>query len=426
MSSQKKAKALPSPSRFWQRYQFPELTGNGNAMDGETLELYTKLSGSVLKDDWKKALNSLYIALRKAFVFDNLAIYLAEKAGAMPEPVYARALGRGRSKEADASWGEEIANRVITTGRITVVTPLESSSSDRITKPYLLGLPLKLPKGNGAIVFVRFGGPEYTEEQMPLAALAAVQTDHIFESHSLKESQTQLEIARKRAQFQDDFIATISHELHTPLGFIKGYTTSLLRPDTVWDPATQREFLNIIDEESDHLLTLIDRILDSARLGSGNMPMNIQPVRLDSLLRDVILRTENCNKDLKIVQDIVPAPPIQGDIVHLAQVFDNLFDNALKYAPGSRISILLRVDPNKQIVTFADQGAGIPFEHLPFLFERFYRVPGHPNKRGTGLGLFICKQIIQAHHGEISVKSAPGKGTTFLVELPANNQRNAS
>jgi signal transduction histidine kinase len=389
-------------------------------MDNETLELFTKLSDSNVKDDWKKALNSLFITLRKAFVFDNLAIYLIEMAGALPEPVYARGVGRGRSKEAEASWGEEIANQVVATDKITVVTPSGSSSSDRIDKPYLLGLPLNLPTGKGAIVFVRFGGPEYTAEQMPLAALAAVQTDYIFENRTLKESQTQLEIARQRAQFQDDFIATISHQFHTPLGFIKGYTTSLLRSDTVWDPETQREFLNIIDEESDHLVTLIDRILDSARLQSGTMPMEFQPVRLDSLLRDVILRTQSRYKDLEIVQNIGTAPPIHGDSVHLAQVFDNLFDNAIKYAPGSRITISLKVDPKKQIVNFTDRGAGIPSEYLPFLFERFYRVPGNPSKRGTGLGLFICKEIIQAHHGEISVKTVPGKGTTFQVELPAD------
>jgi len=232
-----------------------------------------------------------------------------------------------------------------------------------------------------------------------------VQTDHIFESRSLIESRTQLEMAHQRAQFQDDFIATMSHELHTPLGFIKGYTTSLLRSDTVWDPATQREFLNIIDEESDHLVTLIDRILDSARLQSGNMQMDFQPVRLDSLLRDVILRTQNRHKELVIFQNIGPAVPIQGDTVRLAQVFDNLLRTP-QVCPGSKITISLKVDADKQVITFADQGAGIPSEHLPFLFERFYRVPGHPNKRGTGLGLFICKQIVQAHQGEISVKTA--------------------
>jgi signal transduction histidine kinase len=397
--------------------------GNGHVMDDETLDLFTKLSDSLVKDDWKQALNSLVLTLRKTFIFDNLAIYLVERAGAIPEAVYARAVGRGRSKEAEASWGEEIANQVVDTDRITIITPSDSSSSDRINRTYLLGLPLKLPTGKGAIVFVRFGGPEFTAEQLPLAALAAVQADRIFENNSLKDSQALLELARQHAQFQDDFIATMSHELHTPLGFIKGYTTSLLRTDTVWDTATQKEFLTIIDEESDHLITLIDHILDSARLQSGNMPMDFQPVRLDALLRDGILRMQNRYKDLEIAHIIVPAPPIQGDPVHLAQVFDNLFDNAIKYAPGSRITISLRVYTNKQIVAFADQGAGIPPEHLPFLFERFYRVPGHTNTRGTGLGLFICRQIIQAHHGEISIKTAPGKGTMFLVELPAHKRK---
>ena len=389
-------------------------------MNDETLEIFTKLSDSIVKDDWKKALNLLFLTLRKSFVFDNLVIYLVEKTGALPEAVYARAVGRGRSKEAEASWGEEIANQVVATDKIVVVTPSDSSSSDRITHPYLLGLPLRLPTGSGAIVFVRFGGPEYTTEQMPLALLAAVQTARIFERRSLLDSQTQLELARQRAEFQDDFIATMSHELHTPLGFIKGYTTSLLRQDTVWDPATQREFLTIIDEESDQLVTLIDSILDSARLQSGNMPMDFQPVRLDSLLRDVIMRIQSRHKDLEIVQDIVPSRPIQADTVRLAQVFSNLFDNAIKYAPDSKITISLRVDTNKQIVTFSDQGPGISSEHLPFLFERFYRASSHSTKRGTGLGLYICKQIIQAHQGQISVKTVPGKGTAFMIELPTH------
>jgi signal transduction histidine kinase len=391
-------------------------------MDEQTLDFFDKLSDSIVRDDWKKALNFLFLALRKNFVFDNLVIYLVETPGTTPEAIYARSLGRGRSQEAEASWGEEIANQVVSTDKIVLTTPSDGSSTDRIASPYLLGLPLKLLNRAGAIVFVRFGGPEYTAEQMPWALLAAVQSARVFERGSLGDIQTQLELARQRAQFQDDFIATISHELHTPLGFIKGYTTSLLRSDTVWDPPTQHEFLTIIDEESDQLVTLIDRILDSARLQSGSMPMEFQLVRLDSLLRDIIMRTKSRHKDLVIVQEIVSSPPIQADSVRLAQVFGNLIENAIKYAPGSKITISIRIEKNKQVVTISDQGQGIPSEHLPFLFERFYRVSGHSNKRGTGLGLFICKQIVQAHHGQISVKTSPGKGTAFLVELPVQNE----
>jgi signal transduction histidine kinase len=146
--------------------------------------------------------------------------------------------------------------------------------------------------------------------------------------------------------------------------------------------------------------------------------MEFQLVRLDSLLRDVVMRVHGRHKTLDVDLELEPATPFQADTVRLTQVFDNLFENAIKYAPDSKVTISLKVYPEKQIVTFADHGPGIPSEHLPFLFERFYRIPGHANKRGTGLGLFICKQIIQAHHGQISVKTAPGKGTAFIIDLP--------
>jgi len=387
-------------------------------MDSETFDYYTRLCEAIVKEDWKSALDALFVTLRKQFVFDNLAIYLAETEGGFPEVAYARATGRGRNKEADAPWGEDIANQVIATRKIVNVKPRAKSDPDRITMPYLLGLPMEMVKRRGALLFVRFGGPEYSTDQLPVASLAAVQAARVFERRLLRENTTQLELARYRAQLQDDFIATISHELHTPLGFIKGYTTSLLRSDTVWDPETQREFLGIIDEESDHLVDLIDRMLDSARLESGSMNMDFQPVRLDSLLRDVVLRMNARHKDLEVNLDLAKTPPIQADTVRLTQVFNNLFDNAIKYAPGVPVTITLHASETKQVVTFSDLGPGIPPEHLQFLFERFYRVPGQAGKHGTGLGLFICRQIIQAHHGQISVKTTPGKGTAFRIELP--------
>ncbi len=392
-------------------------------MDSDTLETFTHLSSSFVRDNWKKSLDAMFVLLRRKFVFDNLVIYLVEGNAKTPEVVYARAAGRGRNKEAESSWGDEIANQVISTCKATESVPTDQSSPDRIAKPRFLGLPLFLPGRRGALVFVRFGGPEFANEEMPLATLAAIQTARALEKNILQESMTQLEHARHRAQLQDDFIATISHELHTPLGFIKGYTTSLLRSDTTWDTVTQQEFLAIIDEESDHLLTLIDHMLDSARLQSGNMNMDFQPVRLDSLLRDVILRVQGRQKDLEVILDLKPVPHIKADAVRMAQVIENLFDNAIKYAPGAKITISLRVKENWEIITFSDLGPGIPPEHIPFLFERFYRVPGKFSKSGTGLGLFICRQIVQAHHGRISVKTTPGKGTAFRIELPLRPEK---
>jgi signal transduction histidine kinase len=242
---------------------------------------------------------------------------------------------------------------------------------------------------------------------------------------SLAEALSQLDLARHRAQLQDDFIATISHELHTPLGFIKGYTTSLLRTDTTWDAATQREFLTIIDEETDNVIRLIDRMLDSARLKTGSLSMDFQPVRLDAIIRDVSLRFQERYPDLKIVLDLETTRTIQADSVRLSQVFTNLFENAIKYAPGSPIEITLRQRHQFQEVVFSDSGPGIPPQHIPFIFERFYRVENKGPTRGTGLGLFICKQIIQAHGGQIFARSIPNKGASFYITLPLNAERNA-
>jgi len=391
-------------------------------MDSKTLSFLLTLIEALNRENWKKALDALILPLRLEFIFDNMAIYIAEEQGNIPEVAYARAVGRGRSAEADVSWGENIANQVIATGKLAQEVPPADPSLDRIKRPYVLGLPLSFIKGHGALIFVRFGGPEYLPDQIMLAVLVAGWVTCVFERRFVQEKNIQLETARNRSQLQDDFIATISHDLRTPIGFIKGYTTSLLRSDTTWNIVTQREFLNIIDEETDHLTSLIDRLLDSARLQSGKLEMDFQPLQLESLLRDITMRVCGRNKTLDVELNIEPAPPIQADTVRLAQVFENLFDNAIKYAPDSKVTISMRQSDDHVTITFADRGPGISPEHLPFLFERFYGVPNQNNRRGTGLGLFICKQIVQAHHGSISVDTALGKGTVFCIDLPVKQE----
>jgi signal transduction histidine kinase len=395
-------------------------------MDQGTLEYLISLEEAIAGDNWKRSLDNLFTTLRKLFVFDNLALYQVDGKGSLPEAIYARAIGRGRSAEADASWGEEIAGQVISLGNPVQTEPSENSTADRVRRPYLLGLPLSNNTGRGALVFVRFGGPQYLPDQILLAKLVADLVSRVQERRAMQEHSAQLENARHRAQLQDDFIATISHDLRTPIGFIKGYTTSLLRPDTVWKQETQNEFLTIIDEETDHLMALIDRMLDSARLQNGSMVMNFQLVRLDALLRDETHRLTARHPSLQVHLDIQPVPPIRADSVRLVEVFDNLFDNAMKYAPQSTITITTCIDNAFIKITFADDGPGISPEHLPFLFQRFYRVPDSISNRGAGLGLFICREIIQAHGGNITVETAPKRGTVFCIELPVENRKGAA
>jgi len=294
---------------------------------------------------------------------------------------------------------------------------------DHLHQAYLLGLPLRMDEvTRGALVFVRFGGPPYEESHIRTALFASELLSVFFERRKWNERNSELQDLKRQMQLQEDFVSTISHELRTPLGFIKGYSTSLLREDTSWDEETQKEFLMIIDEEADRLSLLIENVLESARLQSRTLPLRFQPLRLDAVLRDVITRIRSRHKDLDVNMDLRVTPPIHGDGVRLAQVFDNLFTNALKYAPAAPIDVLLSQVGDRVLISFIDHGPGIPKESLPLLFERFYRVRNERSVTGTGLGLYICSQIIQAHRGKIWAESTLGQGTTFFIELPINSE----
>ncbi|MFN8385687.1 MAG: HAMP domain-containing sensor histidine kinase [Anaerolineales bacterium] len=225
---------------------------------------------------------------------------------------------------------------------------------------------------------------------------------------------------KRQMQLQEDFVSTISHELRTPLGFIKGYSTSLLRKDAEWDDVTRDEFLTIIDEEADRLSLLIENVLESARLQSKTLTLRFQPLRLDAILRDVVMRIRSHYKDLEVNIEANSTPSIHGDGVRIAQVFENLVTNAIKYAPGAPITVSLSSKGDAVMVMFKDGGPGIEAEALPLIFERFYRVKSEKSVTGSGLGLYICKQIIQAHRGKIWAESAPGNGVAFFIELPIN------
>ena len=390
------------------------------------LEEIGNMTGSIAQDDWKAAIDDLVQSLRKIFVFDNLVVYLSEIAENPPEAVYARSLGRGRQAEADAAWGENITNQVLATGKIVQSNPQITAEDNRVLSPYVLGLPLNMLEARGVLILIRFGGPDFTPEQLTLAKIFAASLTHVFERRFFRENLIQFESEKHQTQLQDDFIATISHDFNTPLGFIKGYATSLLRSDINWDAETTQEFLTIIDEETDQLINLIGQVLDSARLKNGKLLMDFQPIRMDTMIRDLITRLTSRKKELIIELTSDKIPPIQADSNRLVQVFENLIDNANKYAPGSAISIAIHNRIDHLVVDVADNGPGVPEEHLPFLFERFYRVPGQSEKRGTGLGLFICKEIVNAHHGNISVESSSGQGTIFHIKLPVLQPGNYS
>ena len=391
-------------------------------LDPKTLAFIQTLVQAVdMSDDWKVALDKLLIALRAEFVFDNVAIYEVDPAALNLEITLARAVGRGKAAEADAAWGENLANLVLARESVIVQDP-GKEADNRLSQAYLLGLPLY--NGSqviGVMVFVRFGGPVYKDTHVTLATVMAGWVSALLNRKAHEETRQKLVALHQKVQLQDDFVATMSHELRTPLGFIKGYSTTLLRSDTTWDTEDSKEFLTIIDEETDRLAQLIDNILESAKLQSQSVQLSMQPLRLDALICDAVIRVRTRHENLDVELQLESVPPIQGDNVRLTQVLDNLFSNAVKYATGSKITVAVKQENSSLLVTFSDQGPGIPKAYLPYVFERFYRVPGDRSSTGSGLGLYICNQIITAHRGKIWVESVLDQGTIFYIQLPVKS-----
>jgi K+-sensing histidine kinase KdpD len=375
----------------------------------------------ILSEDVESALNKIVQIVRSVLIFDNMVLYTCTNDGLL-EPTYAKAIGRGRSREADLTWGDAIAQKAFHTKE--TVTHLEKSENlqkDRTDIRLSLGVPVMHSEQSiGALVFIRFGGPVFLPDHIQLAEFIAVHVAQLLDHHQLVERIASLEAKRRLDSLQEDFIATISHELLTPLGFVKGYATTLLREDITWDEQSRHEFLTIIDDEADRLRELIDNLMDSSRLQTGTLNMSFQPIRLDTMLKDIILRATSRNENLKIELNIKsPGLKILADPTRLAQVFDNILNNADKYATGSPITITVVQQQERVCIAIKDKGPGIPVEHLDKIFLRFYRIPNQSAAvRGTGLGLYICRKIIQAHNGEIEAESIEGKGTTFNIYLP--------
>lgn len=366
------------------------------------------------------AMDLIVLHTRNVLIFDNLVLYTPRNSSGL-DPSFARVVGRGKNAEGEIEWGEKIATQAYTTKQTSLLQEkIDGWENNRLFWREFLGLPLMSGEDVlGVLVFGRFGGPPYTQDQIRLAEFIAAQTAQLVENHHLVERVSKLEAERWLRRMQDDFITTISHELRTPIGFIKGYATTLLREDTKWDDNSRHEFLTIIDEEADRLHLLIEDLLDSSRLKAGTMFMQLQPVRLDLILREIVVRSTTRYSTLSVQLHADHGVVVLADPTRITQVFDNLLSNAVKYAPGSAVTITLKNSKDTCKITVEDQGPGIAQEHLGHLFERFYRVPETSiAHHGTGLGLFICQEIIHGHGGEITVSSEVSKGTTFTITLP--------
>jgi heavy metal sensor kinase len=215
------------------------------------------------------------------------------------------------------------------------------------------------------------------------------------------------------------FTADASHELRTPLAAMQAIIGSTLVRQRA--PAEYEQALVDLSQETEQMRILTEGLLQLARNDAARQPVRFERVDLSILLKDVVdsLRPLAEDKGLKLIDEVPEdSLTLRGDSDGLIRLFVNLVANAIKYTEQGCVTISAKPKEDKLLtVTVSDTGVGIPPEHLPHIFDRFYRVDAARSQNGTGLGLSIGLDIAQAHGGNIAVESAPGKGTIFTVEL---------
>jgi len=224
-------------------------------------------------------------------------------------------------------------------------------------------------------------------------------------------------------QMERDFVANVSHELKTPLTSIQGYAQAII-DGTAEDEEMRLKAAAVINKEAQRLHRLVLDLLELARMDSGQIKFDRSPVDTGILVNNVIdkFQIKAVEKGVVLERHLVPLPVIVGDGDRLAQVFTNLIDNALKYAPeGSKVTVTAQVEQAGITVKIRDAGPGIPAEDISRIFERFYQVDksrARAKGDGSGLGLAISKEIIETHAGQLYAESKQGEGTCFSVFLP--------
>ncbi|MCK6571768.1 ATP-binding protein [Myxococcota bacterium] len=221
-------------------------------------------------------------------------------------------------------------------------------------------------------------------------------------------------------QMKSDFVSNVSHELRTPLASIKGFAATILADDEM-PPEIQREFVGIINDESDKLSVIINDILDISKMMSGHMKFDVRPAPLESVVYDVVklLNMLAERKGLALTFDLIDPAMILMDSTRISQVLKNLVGNAIKFTDTGGVRLTQWLEGDHVCLAVEDTGEGIPEDHLPYIFEKFYRVENVVHtKEGTGLGLALVRTIVDHHHGTIDVRSRPGEGSTFTVRLP--------
>jgi len=320
------------------------------------------------------------------------------------------------------------------TGIVYLATPLPPSGLPANVMLQFAGallLAVVLAGLSGTLLARRLARPL---EDMACAAAAVAAGDldrqvpvggDMRELHSLGQTFNAMTASLRRSdQTRRAFIADVAHELRTPLTVIKG-TIETLEDGALDDTAGRGPLLASMQGETDRLIRMVNDLLVLTRAEAGGLKLKLEPLNLGELAR---LRCRHLTPlaaarlvELRVAEESTDQTRVLGDADRLAQVLDNLLDNAIRYAPdGTNVTVTIRRAGGWSECTVSDHGPGIPAQHLPFIFERFYRADASRDRHtgGAGLGLAIARALVQAHGGDIEAASREGEGTDVTFRLP--------
>jgi K+-sensing histidine kinase KdpD len=264
----------------------------------------------------------------------------------------------------------------------------------------------------------------FTPLEVSLFKAIARETAYAVKNITLLEEASKTKALRELDAMRTELLANVSHELRTPLAAIKGFASSLLQPDISFDDDTRTSFIQTIDGEADRLSHLIDDLLLMSRIEAGAYKAKKEWFEIGEIISAIRdrLYTIAMKHNFRIS---LPdnSSPVRVDGSRIGEVITNLVENAAKYsAEGTDILLSIEQQDNQLVISVQDHGIGLPEEAWPKVFERFYRHESSIKRKGFGLGLSICRGIIESHAGKIWVNSRPGQGSTFSFSLPVEKE----
>jgi len=259
-----------------------------------------------------------------------------------------------------------------------------------------------------------------TGDEDRLLSMYAAQGAQAFERSRLVAVETHAHILEETDQIKSTLLASVSHELRSPLAVIKASVSSLRSGLVEWDSEARLDLLTSIEEETDHLNFLVGNLLDMSRIEAGALTLHRKWNSLLEIANESLQRMQKVLEPFRVEVGISSdLPLVYTDFVLMDQVYTNLLSNSVKFAsPGSRISLLAYPEEENVHAIVENEGPGVPEEDLDRIFEKFHQLHKNDRVMGTGLGLSICKGIVSSHGGKIWAENLP-KGFAFHFTLPA-------